>query len=236
MAQKKLDIEPFGEVTLNRRRGQKSISLRVASNGSVKVTHPWFVTQSMALAFITTKKDWILRQQIKFRHDWADNHLVTPDMRLELVQSDSGKPSKKVLSEGQLQVRIPSSYSHKQSKIYIDKAVTSEQKSYVESNYLPFLSELAQENGFTYKSARVKSLKARWGSCDQNKEIVLNTYLARLPYDLVEYVLVHELVHTQHLNHSPSFWRRLEQILPDYKERRKQLRDFQPAPGPCSVS
>ena len=65
---------------------------------------------------------------------------------------------------------------------------------------------------------------ARWGYCNKKGEIVYNWQLATLPPELAEYVIVHEAVHLQHFHHQRGFHRKLEQIIPDHRQREEQLR------------
>ena len=91
------------------------------------------------------------------------------------------------------------------------------------------LAQLAAQHDFEYTSVSVRQLKARWGSCDQKKNITLNIFLMQLPWELIDYVLLHELVHTQQLHHGAGFWQRFEEALPNAKQRRKTLRAYNPA-------
>src|SRR5262249_22487168 len=90
------------------------------------------------------------------------------------------------------------------------------------------LAGLATKHGFRYRSVAVKRLKSRWGSCDQHKNIVLNLFLMQLPWECIDYVLIHELVHTEVLRHGPDFWAAMARELPDVKRLRKQMRQYQP--------
>ena len=69
--------------------------------------------------------------------------------------------------------------------------------------------------------------KTRWGSCSAKNNLTFNYYLAKLPYELIEYVVVHELAHIKHKNHSREFWAEVEKYLPDVKKRRKLLRSYE---------
>ncbi len=90
------------------------------------------------------------------------------------------------------------------------------------------LASLAGTHGFEYGSISVKQLKGRWGSCDHQKNITLNLFLMQLPWELIDYVLLHELTHTNILRHGPDFWRAMEAVLPAVKNARKTLRAYQP--------
>jgi predicted metal-dependent hydrolase len=71
---------------------------------------------------------------------------------------------------------------------------------------------------------RVKDMSSRWGSCSNKGRVSLHWGLVLLSQDLVDYVVVHELAHLREMNHGPRFWRGVEEILPDYRERRARLR------------
>jgi predicted metal-dependent hydrolase len=89
----------------------------------------------------------------------------------------------------------------------------------------PWLKRVGDETGLSYSSVIIRQQKTRWGSCSSRRSISLNARLLFLPPDLVTYVLVHELCHTRHLNHSPRFWRLVESHLPDYRQFDRQLRN-----------
>jgi len=88
----------------------------------------------------------------------------------------------------------------------------------------PWLRHLAEENGFRMRRIFIKAQRTRWGSCSEKKNINLNMKLLFLPEELVNYVLLHELCHTVHLNHSKKFWALVAEYEPRYAARRKALR------------
>jgi len=92
----------------------------------------------------------------------------------------------------------------------------------------PRLARLASEYGFSYRSVSAKQLKRRWGSCDSQHNIVFNFFLMELPWDLIDYVLLHELTHTEHMHHGPDFWSRLKQISPRALDLRRQINTYRP--------
>lgn len=75
------------------------------------------------------------------------------------------------------------------------------------------------------RSIRIKELKSRWGSCGIHDDINLNWLLMLAPPEIFEYVVVHELCHLRHRNHSPDFWRLVGEHLPDYHHQRVWLRE-----------
>lgn len=87
------------------------------------------------------------------------------------------------------------------------------------------LNELSKKYGFTYNKVFIKNQKTRWGSCSEKNNINLNYNLVRLPDELIDYTLLHELVHTRVKNHSKRFWDELDRIAGDAKKLDRQLKD-----------
>jgi predicted metal-dependent hydrolase len=88
------------------------------------------------------------------------------------------------------------------------------------------LNELAKANGFVYNKASIRNQKTRWGSCSAKNNISLNVKLVRLPGELIDYVILHELLHTRIKHHSSSFWNALDRLTGDSKACRKRLNQY----------
>jgi predicted metal-dependent hydrolase len=86
--------------------------------------------------------------------------------------------------------------------------------------------KLAQENGLTYNRIAVRSQRKRWGSCSTRNNINLNIKLVRLPQELMDYVIMHELVHIRIKSHGKVFWDELDKYVGDSKVLRKRLRQY----------
>ena len=89
------------------------------------------------------------------------------------------------------------------------------------------IGELAQIHGFYYNRVSIRKQKTRWGSCSSKNNINLNMQLLHLPQELLDYVLLHELVHTKVKNHSREFWDELEKVVPDSRKVDSKLSDYQ---------
>lgn len=72
----------------------------------------------------------------------------------------------------------------------------------------------------------VRNQKTRWGSCSSAGNLSFNYRLALAPLDVVDYIIVHEMSHLEHLNHSKSYWKKVHQVMPDYKKHDKWLKDY----------
>ena len=88
----------------------------------------------------------------------------------------------------------------------------------------PRLFELAAQHRLTVNRVSIRNQKWRWGSCSPDGQICLNWRLVLLPDAVRDYVLIHELMHLKRLDHSPRFWKLVEQACPDFRDLRRQLR------------
>jgi len=88
------------------------------------------------------------------------------------------------------------------------------------------LNELTEKNGFTYNKVFIRNQKTIWGSCSCKNNINLNVKLVRLPDELMDYVILHELVHTRIKNHSGKFWAELDKLTGDAKKLQARLKYF----------
>lgn len=80
--------------------------------------------------------------------------------------------------------------------------------------------------GVAPRRIAVRDQRSRWGSCSSAGNINLNWRLLLLPTSLSDYVLVHELCHLRRMDHSPAFWNEVARVLPDWRERRRELRRY----------
>jgi len=80
--------------------------------------------------------------------------------------------------------------------------------------------------GAILRKIAVRKMRSRWGSCSRQGNVSINLLLGHLPDQLLEYVVIHELCHLVHLNHSKRFWALVATHLPDHKERKKELHRF----------
>jgi len=88
------------------------------------------------------------------------------------------------------------------------------------------LNQLAGKYGFTYNRLFIRNQRTRWGTCSSRNNISLNINLLRLPQELQDYVMLHELAHTKHKNHSREFWAEMDRLVGDAKKLRKQMRSY----------
>lgn len=109
-------------------------------------------------------------------------------------------------------------------KANITKEEEFELQNIAKETFPKRVKELAIQYGFKYADVSIRKMKSRWGSCSLKGNIHLSSYLAALPTACIDYVILHELCHTRHMNHGPLFWREVEKVCPDYKNTRKIMR------------
>lgn len=85
----------------------------------------------------------------------------------------------------------------------------------------------SNQTNLRYNRVAIRNQKRRWGSCSSLKNLNFNYKLIFLPYELADYIIVHELCHLDELHHGESFWRKVVEIMPDYKVRMGQLRNIE---------
>ncbi|MHC4212664.1 MAG: M48 family metallopeptidase [Planctomycetota bacterium] len=88
------------------------------------------------------------------------------------------------------------------------------------------LNRLAKEHGFKFNKFFLRNQKTRWGTCSGKNNISLNMNLIRLPLELQDYVILHELAHIKYKNHSKKFWAHLDKYVGDAKTLRKKMKNY----------
>jgi predicted metal-dependent hydrolase len=231
MAVKRVSVPDVGEISLYKRRGLKSIRLSIRSDGTIRVSLPTHVPYQAALQFVRSKQDWILEHQtIKDVHILENAQAVGKHHTLRFMVSFTADGVRSRLKGSEISVIHPASLSPTDPVVQqvAEKACIRALRDEAESLLPARVADIALRTGFTYTSVLIKKLKGRWGSCDQHHNIVLNLYLMQLPWELIDYVILHELVHTEQLHHGPDFWGTFEQHLPAAKQLRRRMRQYQP--------
>lgn len=227
MATKQFEVADLGVVSVYKRRGSKSIRLSVNSDGKIRVTMPTWLPYQAGLTFALQKRQWLQSQQ---QHDqFKDGQRLGKYHTLRFkVKPGIGQPRTR-LTDTEATVYYLGSIGSPAVQAAAHEVAKRSAKAEADRLLPQRLRDLAYKYDFAFNSVKTRHLKSRWGSCSSHKDITLNYYLMQLPWELIDYVLVHELAHTEHLNHGKDFWQRVEDCLPDYKQRRKRLKDYQPS-------
>lgn len=227
-------IDPeFGEVVVHRRRGSRSVRIRIGTDGRYTATTPTLTPLFYVKQVINASRDelrnlasntshaapYVAGQQIGKTHTLA---VVTTGM----VNEPNVKVERKTLI---VYLRQKDSLTNPSVQQLIRDATASILRKEAKS-YLPKrLKAIATEHGLRYERVRFGHASGRWGSCSSTGTISLNIALMKLPDQLIDYVLCHELAHTRQMNHSAAFWRELAALDPLYKLHRQQIKHETPS-------
>jgi predicted metal-dependent hydrolase len=107
----------------------------------------------------------------------------------------------------------------------IAEALNSWMRQKAQDVFIPWVNQISEEHSLPFNRVTIRRQKTRWGSCSSTKSLNLNQNLLFLPATLVSYVMTHELAHTKHHNHSPSFWKYLTTLLPESRRLQKETVD-----------
>jgi hypothetical protein len=207
------------------RSKRRSLALQVQPDGSLVVRAPHFLKDSRIQQFIDQKKEWIEKatQKVKQRseqlrfHSFEEGELflyLGHEYPLHLAEDMFGK----FLFED----RFILSQKHR------PKARRIIEKWYREEAFMVFTKRcqyFAGLMGVKYRSLSLSSAKSRWGCCTPHGTLRFCWRLVMAPMDIIDYVVVHELAHLKHLDHSARFWQLVREILPNYEVPKNWLKD-----------
>ena len=231
MTTKYINIEQVGSVSFSINERSRRIRLSIKSDGEIVVSMPSSTSIRDAVRFVESKADWILKQKTKIK---TRSTLFAPEScfrtrfhELAITKGNTDKVYNRV-GNGVIQIFIPDRVNHEQPKVqeFIKKTLIDVMR-WEAKVYLPKrLKELADKHGFKYENVSIKNASTRWGSCSSVNNINLNLHLMRVPEHLIDYVLLHELVHTVVKNHGEKFWLLLEQVYPNARKADKEMNNY----------
>jgi len=215
------------------RSRRKSIGFQVGADGLV-VRAPSWVTLREVDAAVQEKSAWIVAklQQFKDRQteqfqkaiEWrhgADVPFLGRTLQLCVLEQGLGRLHGQDLHPDQmLPVTVPPGASVTQVRDAAQVWLKKQAKSLFEQR----LQHFAPQLGVHWRKLSLSSASTRWGSARTDGHIRLNWRLIHLPMGQIDYVVVHELAHLREMNHSPRFWDTVAEVMPDYAQRRKALR------------
>lgn len=227
-------FKAIGDVVFVKNNRAKSLRITVKPNRKVQVTMPRFVSLTNAFQFVESKKDWIKRSLEKVKHLEQNVTVFKPGITFvtknHALEFHLHSEDKLVARVGNGLIRI---FYHTEEQLLTDEGQQFVRKA-VEyalrkeaKTYLPIRTNfLAQKYGFEFSGVRVKNLRSRWGSCSTTNNINLNIHLMRLPEHLLDYVVLHELVHTVHKNHGKQFWQTLDKVSGNARLLAKEMKKY----------
>lgn len=183
-----------------------------------------------------------IEQLLKDKHRWIKEKLYLhqqqqPTPKREMLSGEAfpylgrnyrlkittGKLQPVKLLHGRLQVVVPKAMRHEH---IIRDMLTHWYRLQAEIRFKEKVKRYASVVGVEPTDVSVKTFKSRWGSCNVKGEIQFHWKVIMAPNRIVDYVVVHELCHLKHHDHSPAFWKSVERLVPDYADCRAWLKEF----------
>jgi len=214
-------------VTVDRiiRSKRRTVALIVDSDGSVTVRAPLRLPESAIQAFAEKHFNWIEKKKAEMRaivptqskqYQPGENFLylgreysleVVAGQHKKLILDDHFKIAESALKNAEL---VFQNWYRQQAKQWIVEQV----------------KHLADIHQLHYEKIKITSARTRWGSCSPKNVLSFSWRLMLTSPEMIDYVIIHELAHTVHHNHSKKFWKLVEKLLPNYRARRKALRQY----------
>ena len=208
----------------------RSVRLQISREKGLIITVPTGFNQKLLPGIIQSKSDWIQKtfehvsklplskpktlpeklELLAIGEAWMVVYRTEPGNKAKLVEQQRGKV---LIISGKIT-----------SRLAVNRTIKEWLRARAARLLPDWIERISRKTGLTYKNLTIRDQKTRWGSCSALKNINLNQKLIFLPPHLVDYVIIHELCHTQVLSHSTAFWKLVSTYFPDYKEARKQLR------------
>jgi len=221
----------IGKITIRRSVRSSSIKIKVAPNGNFVAIMPYHTPLFLLKRLVNINQNKLLDMLEKTRSGliYTDGSKIGRSHKI-IVENSKSEYSYVKKSGLIIYLYLKNGDNVKDKSIQdilrpcVIKALRSEAK-----NILPFrLQYYSTKHGLKYNKIRYSHAGSRWGSCSSRGVISLNIALMKLPPEMTDYVLCHELAHTVELNHSKSFWDLVETLCPEYKTLRKKLKSYSP--------
>lgn len=215
------------------RQKRKTIAISVDGDGNVVIKAPFYAKEKDIMRFAESKEDWIrqtivrMQQQTKekkkhmFRMQTGEE-LPYLGRKLELsVYREERKNAHVIAKNNRLLLFVPYDADDEMMRYCVEKWYRHQAALEFEQAATYFAEKLS----VTYGTIRIKDQKSRWGSCSGKGNLNFNWRLLMAPKDVMDYVVIHELCHLRHMDHSRDFWEMVAGICPDYKEKKQWLKE-----------
>ena len=217
-----LDGQPVNYI-LHRSHGRRRISLSIDERG-LRVGAPLRASLREIETVLRDHARWVIRKLAY----WNDKRAPTRRWESGETVSYLGLPLKIAVEAGGSEVLLTPPQLHIRTPDFSPDAVSALAKHWLRNQALAHfhrrIEHFRTHITLDTVSIRLSNARSRWGSCHASGRISLNWRLIHMPQHLIDYVVVHELAHLREMNHSPRFWETVGEVMPDYAERRKALR------------
>lgn len=222
------------EINFRKSLKARNISIRIKPFEGVLVTVPRFLSFKIANDFVESKMNWIqknlhkIKSQEQLQTNFVFGSVFHTKFHSFFIDSSSEIKNNFIKENKSIKIyisdenEIQSIENQNYIRNIIEKILRIEAKSYLPKR----VDELAKKHNFTYQKLAIKNTKTRWGSCSFKNNINLSLHLMRLREELIDYVILHELVHTKVKNHSREFWMTLDIHCPKSKSLDRELKNY----------
>mgnify|MGYP001804179207 FL=1 len=208
----------------------------IVSPKGVEVVAPINTPEELVTNFIDSKKGWlfktvtetILKYPPKLPQRYIDGAEIMYRGSYFLLKMEPANVKKVIINYGNcFNIQVPQNLNADEKEAAIKQALIDRKQEKVYSDILNFGQFYSQKLNIQPKSIKLSQQKRAWGTCSSKGSIRINWRLADAPLSVLEYVVAHELTHLIHHNHSKNFWQALEKIMPDYKQRKADLKSWE---------
>jgi predicted metal-dependent hydrolase len=217
----------FGKITIRRSARATQVKLRVAPDGTLRASLPMYAPIFLVKNLLRTSRAELQKLLSQSKPEYVYNNGMQIGKSHTLVVQSTDSSSFNISRHGQqIIIKLPQDSHLNQPEIArkirdaVISALRLEAKSYLPKR----LSFLAEKYDLKYSHIRFSHASGRWGSCSSSGTVSLNIALMKLPFELIDYVIIHELSHTKQMNHSSLFWALVSQADPYYKTHRRALK------------
>jgi hypothetical protein len=220
----KLDSDINVKIVKNSRSRQ--IKLTITTDNIARISIPGWMPYMAGLQFANTKKEWI-RDHLHPNQLYKDGQLIGKNHRIVFKTTSNNSISSKITLL-EIIVYIPENINYASREVQ-SEILNSCYKAFKQEAQILLtqrVDQLASKYNFQYQSLKFRKLKSRWGSCDSHQNITLSLKLMELPWNLIDYVIVHELIHTKIMNHQNQFWHEFSNIVPNPKKLKNELKQY----------
>ena len=224
--------EEFGIITLRRSAKASAIRIRVAPDGRLRASLPLYAPVFLVKRLVKSSREQLRAMLRENQHDahYSDGMMIGKSHTL-IVRPSGARTATAKRHGQQIIVSLPPGSTLDDPDVMrivrdgVISALRIEAKSYLPKR----LAFLADKHGFQYEHVRFSHASGRWGSCSSSGTISLNIALMKLPFELIDYVILHELSHTVQMNHSDDFWQTVGASDPQYAAHRQALKKISPS-------
>ncbi len=238
MNEKTVVLDRLGPVTISRNKLARRIKITVKPGGEVRVTIPQGASFHSGETFLADKRQWIDATLEKLARRPSANSLILPghlfstrNYRYDVIPAPVKKvriryseKEKLVSFEYPEEMPVEAPEIQKSLKRVIEGMLRFEAKRFLPARTV----EIASKLGYQINRISVKNNKTNWGSCSNLKNINLNLHLMRLPDRVIDFIIVHELVHTVIPNHGAKFKAAMNKYFPDSVLLEKEMKKIRP--------